>query len=176
MKILVEQSDLDMVMETLRLQSWFHLSTDTRSALSRLTAAIEEAKKPVEKDGLLPCPFCGGTARITKTRGPVPTWAVMCETSFVDSTDEEYDKMCKISPGRYAFYSEREAIEVWNTRSPQPEIVRPEKQLARIAEIIEAVDDRCMAADGPVTPTLQEMTQAEISEIYRLASNKDGEE
>lgn len=44
------------------------------------------------------------------------------------------------------------------------------KRLARIAAIIEQVDVRCMAADGPVTPTLKEMTQAEISEIYGLAS------
>ena len=45
----------------------------------------------------------------------------------------------------------------------------PLARLALIAEIIEDVDHRCMAADGPVTPTLQEMTQREISEIYRLA-------
>lgn len=45
-----------------------------------------------------------------------------------------------------------------------------EERLARIAGIIEDVDNRCAAADGPVTPTLQEMTQAEISEIYELAS------
>ena len=43
------------------------------------------------------------------------------------------------------------------------------EKLRRIAEIIEAVDDRCLAADGPVTPTLNEMRQEEISEIYRLA-------
>lgn len=48
----------------------------------------------------------------------------------------------------------------------------PEQRLAKIAEIIEAVDRRAAATDGPVTPTLQEMTQAEISEIYRLASGK----
>lgn len=42
-------------------------------------------------------------------------------------------------------------------------------KLDRIAEIIETVDNRCMAADGPVPPTLSEMTQAEISEIYKLA-------
>lgn len=42
-------------------------------------------------------------------------------------------------------------------------------RLRRIARIIEAVDGRCMAADGPVTPTLQEMNQGEISEIYALA-------
>lgn len=43
------------------------------------------------------------------------------------------------------------------------------RALARIAEIIEGVDQRCMACDGPVTPTLQEMRQSEISEIYKLA-------
>ena len=42
-------------------------------------------------------------------------------------------------------------------------------RLAKIAEIIEAVDNRCMAADGPVTPTLQEMTQTELSAIYAIA-------
>lgn len=46
------------------------------------------------------------------------------------------------------------------------------ERLKRIAEIIEAVDNRCMAVDGPVTPTLQEMTQKEILEIYNLASHK----
>lgn len=45
------------------------------------------------------------------------------------------------------------------------------QRLERIAAIIEAVDNRCMAADGPVTPTLKEMTQAEISEVYALAKN-----
>lgn len=44
------------------------------------------------------------------------------------------------------------------------------ERLKKIADIIEGVDHRCMAADGPVTPTLEEMTQEEISEIYRLAS------
>jgi hypothetical protein len=46
-----------------------------------------------------------------------------------------------------------------------------ECRLARIAEIIEQVDARCAAVDGPVTPTLDEMTQAEISEVYRLAKS-----
>lgn len=48
-----------------------------------------------------------------------------------------------------------------------------ERRLQRIASIIEQVDVRCMAADGPVTPTLSEMTQAEISEIYGLAAGQD---
>lgn len=44
-------------------------------------------------------------------------------------------------------------------------------RLAKIADIIEDVDTRCAAADGPVTPTLKEMTQAEMSAIYALAKN-----
>jgi len=45
-------------------------------------------------------------------------------------------------------------------------------RLVDIAKIIEAVDHRCMAVDGPVTPTLEEMTQAEISSIYLLATGE----
>jgi hypothetical protein len=48
------------------------------------------------------------------------------------------------------------------------------RRLASIAEIIEDVDNRCMHADGPVTPTLQEMTQKEMSEIYHLATGRKG--
>ena len=44
-----------------------------------------------------------------------------------------------------------------------------EERLRRIAQIIEDVDLRCMAADGPVTETLREMKQDEISEIYEIA-------
>ncbi len=44
--------------------------------------------------------------------------------------------------------------------------------LDSIAAIIEAVDDRAMAADGPVTPTRLEMTDREMREIYRLATGK----
>lgn len=48
-------------------------------------------------------------------------------------------------------------------------------RLDAIALIIEDVDNRCMAVDGPVTPTLQEMTQDEMSEIYKLAKGKKDE-
>lgn len=43
------------------------------------------------------------------------------------------------------------------------------RRLKAIAEIIENVDNRCMMDEGPVTPTLEEMTQSEMSAIYRLA-------
>ena len=47
-----------------------------------------------------------------------------------------------------------------------------ESRLDQIAQIIEDVDNRCIVVDGPVMPTLQEMTQKEISKIYALASAK----
>lgn len=35
--------------------------------------------------------------------------------------------------------------------------------------MIETVEQRCMAADGPVTPTHQEITDAELRAVYVLA-------
>jgi hypothetical protein len=48
----------------------------------------------------------------------------------------------------------------------------PRERLRAIAAIIEGVDVRCAAADGLVTPTLQEMTQQELDVIYALAVGK----
>lgn len=43
--------------------------------------------------------------------------------------------------------------------------------LENIASVIEGVDRRCMAADGPVTQTLEEMKQSEVSSIYNGAKD-----
>ena len=49
----------------------------------------------------------------------------------------------------------------------------PTQRLAMISAIIEAVDNRCMAVDGPVSKTLAEMTEDEIQQIYRWAKSGD---
>ena len=36
----------------------------------------------------------------------------------------------------------------------------------RFCELLEAIDNRCMAADGPVTPTLSEATADELRKLY----------
>jgi len=56
------------------------------------------------------------------------------------------------------------------TAAPRGESVKPETRLKKIAQIIEAVDNRCMTADGPVTETRFEMTTAEMRQIYKLAT------
>ena len=43
-------------------------------------------------------------------------------------------------------------------------------RLLRIAEILERVDGRCLASDGPVTQTKEEISGDELREIYTLAS------
>jgi hypothetical protein len=40
---------------------------------------------------------------------------------------------------------------------------------ARFTELLEAIDNRCMAADGPVTPTLSEATADELRKLYLFA-------
>jgi hypothetical protein len=41
--------------------------------------------------------------------------------------------------------------------------------LPTIAQIIEEVDARCMAADGPCSETKDEITGKELKRIYRMA-------
>ena len=38
-----------------------------------------------------------------------------------------------------------------------------------ILDVVDSVELRCMAADGPVTPTLQEITEAELRRLWRAA-------
>lgn len=42
-------------------------------------------------------------------------------------------------------------------------------RLASIKEIIDGIENRCMAGDGPVTNTRHEMSDEELRRIYRLA-------
>lgn len=48
------------------------------------------------------------------------------------------------------------------------------KRLDRIAQVLEDVDYRCICADGPVTPTRDEITDDELRLIYRLSTGGKG--
>jgi len=55
-----------------------------------------------------------------------------------------------------------------------PPEVSHAKQLAvdackKVLDVIERVENRCMACDGPVTPTTQEITEDELRTIYLAA-------
>jgi len=47
-----------------------------------------------------------------------------------------------------------------------------EERLRAIKDVIDSVESRCLAADGPVTPTLKEMGEDELRKIYKLAGGK----
>jgi hypothetical protein len=49
------------------------------------------------------------------------------------------------------------------------EATRTARDAAIIARTIESIDRRCLAADGPVTPTLEEATYPELRRIYQAA-------
>lgn len=53
---------------------------------------------------LLPCPFCGGEAKVENEF--LGTWKVRCQK-------------CSCEVGRYWFWTERHAIEAWNTRTKE---------------------------------------------------------
>lgn len=56
-------------------------------------------------------------------------------------------------------------------KTKQKELSHPER-LRRIASIIENVDRRCEAYDGPVGNTREEMTDEEMRSIYLLAKGE----
>lgn len=47
------------------------------------------------------------------------------------------------------------------------EVERLREATGKFTAIIDAVEARCMAADGPVTPTLQEMREDELASLWR---------
>jgi 5-methylcytosine-specific restriction endonuclease McrA len=64
--------------------------------------------------------------------------------------------------------------EICNKRKGKPMKRTAAQRLQRIREIIELVDHRALATDGPVPSTMQCMTQKEMDEIYRLAGGVPG--
>ena len=55
-------------------------------------------------------------------------------------------------------------------RKKMTELQIAKRKLASIRQIIENVDLRCMAADGDVTRTKDEITDWEIRGIYKMAA------
>lgn len=48
------------------------------------------------------------------------------------------------------------------------------KAIDQFNAVIDAIESRCMAADGPVTPTLQEMREDELASIWKLLQQIKG--
>lgn len=79
---------------------------------------------------------------------------------------EAMDNLKNMSPAK-----RKKFVDAFN-KYPYTFSITPEIRLSSIARIIEDVDNRCMAYDGAVGKTLDEMSQEEISAIYALATGK----
>lgn len=60
-------------------------------------------------------------------------------------------------------------VVLWLT-APMQQATDAAQRLRAIADLIEAVDNRCLAADGPVTKFQDEVTDAELRKLYQLAT------
>ena len=67
---------------------------------------------------------------------------------------------------------EQRDVNMRGIRKPYIMAMEHAERLAEIAQIIEDVDNRCLGAEDDVPPTLSEMTQKEMSRIYKLAKCK----
>ncbi len=68
------------------------------------------------------------------------------------------------------YYIETATRERYDTEPYKP-YQKPNTPADRFCELLEAIDTRCMAADGPVTPTLQEATADELRKLYFFADH-----
>lgn len=66
------------------------------------------------------------------------------------------------------FYIETATRERYETEPFKP-YTKPKTNADRFCELLESIDQRCAAADGPVTPTLQEATSDELRKLYLFA-------
>jgi len=66
------------------------------------------------------------------------------------------------------YFIETSTRERYDTEPFKP-YQKPKTPADRFCELLEAIDQRCAAADGPVTPTIQEATTDELRRLYLFA-------
>jgi hypothetical protein len=59
--------------------------------------------------------------------------------------------------------------ERYSTDTPWKPYQKPKTNADRFCELLESIDQRCMAGDGPVTPTMSEATADELRKLYVFA-------
>lgn len=96
--------------------------------------------------------------------GRVQSWAD--STSVESAADVRLAEWLSRNPGKVPTHVE---AFVEGVRWSQEMSGEPHEDLAAIRRIIERVEDRALAVDGPVTPTRLIMTDEELRSIYRLA-------
>ena len=76
---------------------------------------------------LLPCPFCGGEARVVENNFRTDTYSVRCKNCYAESD---------------RYHTQEEAIKQWNTRKPMERIVaKIDEEIAKADRINKVLMD-----------------------------------
>lgn len=115
---------------------------------------------------LQPCASCGGEVRSSLHKCDPKQFARHHAAKLGEKTLRAIGKiLAKHDAGVIEAALELENVARDNADSAAVANAR----LTSIREIIDGIENRCMAADGPVTNTRHEMTDEELRRIYRLA-------
>lgn len=119
---------------------------------------------------LQPCSSCGGEVRSSLHKCDPKQFARHNAAKLGEKTLRAIGKiLAKHDAGIIEAALELEQVARDNGDSAEAR----QSRLDAIKAIIDSVENRCMAADGPVTKTRHEMTDEELRRIYRLASGSD---
>lgn len=115
---------------------------------------------------LQPCSSCGGEVRSSLHKCDPKQFARHNAAKLGEKTLRAIGKiLAKHDAGVIEAALELEGV----TRDSGDSAAMMHARLTSIKEIIEGIENRCMASDGPVTNTRHEMSDEELRRIYRLA-------
>jgi hypothetical protein len=115
---------------------------------------------------LQPCASCGGEVRSSLHKCDPKVFARHNAKKLGEKTLRVIGKiLAKHDAGIIEAALELEGV----ARDNGDTAAMRQARLDSIKEIIDGIENRCMAADGPVTNTRHEMSDEELRRIYRLA-------
>jgi hypothetical protein len=100
--------------------------------------------------------------------GSKPNWSKTdCEIFGYEPTNDSQESG-EPTWDHTVYYIETATRQRYDSEPFKPYKKRP-TNADRFCELLESIDNRCMAGDGPVTPTLSEATADELRKLYLFA-------
>ena len=131
----------------------------TDGEMQRLDQIVNDAARRTETPEIVHwAAGCGSKPNWSKTDCKI--WGFEPTADSPDTGEPTFDDS--------VFYFETCARERYSTEPFKPNEKR-KTNAERFCELLETIDNRCAAADGPVAPTLTEATADELRKLYLFA-------
>ena len=128
--------------------------------MQRLNEIVNDAARRTETPGIVHwAAGCGSKPNWSKTDCKI--WGFEPTADSPDTGEPTFDDS--------VFFIETCARERYSTDTPFKPHEKRKTNADRFCELLEDIDSRCMAADGPVTLTLTEATADELRKLYLFA-------